>query len=520
MTDLKNHNIAYLKNQVLDFSDLYVYNTIKNINRFKSIIITTNLSDNINLKDIKLYFDKKFSVFLSNNYPYITKKQLNLYENYIEYCLGIINKEKISILHILSGLDALFYLKLKRLTNLPYIVSSNRDDFYNFNKQKCNIYKTLFENADLFLVCSKKLKNFLIELGCSKEKIVIFPLKTIRDNNEIRIQKNKLENIYDSLISSITIPSEFQIETTLRCNLNCENCYQASFRSNSEESKEFKFQDLKKIIEENNPKIILLSGGEPFLRNDLLDIIDYCEDKKVKVRLLTNCSLLDDKLITYLQNKKNIESIYFSLDSGIPEEHDKIRKKGNFKQTLKAIEKLSNKLNIIISSVFFGFNKDGIKKLIEFCTKNKIFINLLIDELYTKEEIDESKKTLYSIFNKEVELFVKKPISKEKIEKIEKEFLDLVNYAKKNRCLSNYTQINRDKTYFCSAMLPSKYRIDSYGNFIGCRVIRESFGNINKDTLDSVIKSNKHKKFRKEMLANIPLPICKRCPKLVKKPIK
>jgi MoaA/NifB/PqqE/SkfB family radical SAM enzyme len=83
---------------------------------------------------------------------------------------------------------------------------------------------------------------------------------------------------------------------------------------------------------------IKLTGGEPFLRNDLIDFIKFFHEKGLEIQIETNGTLIDKDMALKLRRFKGM-SISVSLDGPSAEAHDKLRGVGGaFDQTLRAIE--------------------------------------------------------------------------------------------------------------------------------------------------------------------------------------
>jgi MoaA/NifB/PqqE/SkfB family radical SAM enzyme len=101
-------------------------------------------------------------------------------------------------------------------------------------------------------------------------------------------------------------PFEFFIQwhLTERCNLRCRHCYQGE-RS----TEEMTFRDVRTVIAEAADMVkawsesynvpfspsMNITGGEPFLRNDLPDILGEIKTQGFKIYLLTNGTLVDKK---------------------------------------------------------------------------------------------------------------------------------------------------------------------------------------------------------------------------------
>jgi len=75
-----------------------------------------------------------------------------------------------------------------------------------------------------------------------------------------------------------------------------------------------------------------LTGGEALLRKDIFQIIDYAKGKGLKVRLNSNCELIDRKVA----RKLNVDLVQVSVD-GLDATNDWLRGDGTFKRTMDAI---------------------------------------------------------------------------------------------------------------------------------------------------------------------------------------
>ncbi|MEM3796084.1 MAG: radical SAM protein, partial [Archaeoglobaceae archaeon] len=87
---------------------------------------------------------------------------------------------------------------------------------------------------------------------------------------------------------------------TNRCNLNCLHCYA---RANTR-LKELSTEECKKIVNELaefGVPVILFSGGEPLLREDIFEIAEYARDRNIKIVLSTNGTLIDETLADKLR---------------------------------------------------------------------------------------------------------------------------------------------------------------------------------------------------------------------------
>jgi len=141
-----------------------------------------------------------------------------------------------------------------------------------------------------------------------------------------------------SKFTSILRPIVFW-NITGKCNLYCLHCYiSASSKGWPEElSRDEALKVADDIIKLKLP-LTILSGGEPFLREDLWEIAYKLVKGGIKIAISSNGTLLSEDIVTRLA-KLGISYIGVSLDSVNPRLHDAFRGlKGAFERTIKGIE--------------------------------------------------------------------------------------------------------------------------------------------------------------------------------------
>ncbi|MFZ5752674.1 MAG: putative heme d1 biosynthesis radical SAM protein NirJ1 [Bacillota bacterium] len=125
---------------------------------------------------------------------------------------------------------------------------------------------------------------------------------------------------------------------TRTCNLKCIHCYAASDQQKyageltTEEGKAF-IDDLKSF----NVPVLLLSGGEPFMREDVLHLAQYAASLGIRTTFSTNGTLITRKVAQKLK-EMGVGYVGISLD-GIGENNDRFRgQKGAFDLALRGME--------------------------------------------------------------------------------------------------------------------------------------------------------------------------------------
>lgn len=154
------------------------------------------------------------------------------------------------------------------------------------------------------------------------------------------------EMLYSEKVGGIT---SAMFELTYNCSEKCIHCYNEGAARNDEEKshrgdrKELTLEDYKKLIDdlyEQGLIKVCLSGGDPFSKPFVWDIIEYLYDKGVAFDVFTNGQRIVndvDRLADYFPRLIGI-SIY----SGLAEVHDYItRIKGSWERSMSVIKKLS-----------------------------------------------------------------------------------------------------------------------------------------------------------------------------------
>lgn len=120
---------------------------------------------------------------------------------------------------------------------------------------------------------------------------------------------------------------------TNACNLHCKHCYSSANKDKEELSYEEAIS-LVHRLPEAGVKFVILSGGEPLLREDLLHIARLLKERGIRTYLSTNGLLVKEHL---KEIKERFDYVGISID-GKQEIHDLFRgKRGAFETSLEAI---------------------------------------------------------------------------------------------------------------------------------------------------------------------------------------
>jgi len=148
------------------------------------------------------------------------------------------------------------------------------------------------------------------------------------------------------------IPDSLNVQwhITNRCNQRCLHCYQKEYDDNEPSFSDLLFilEQIKKFVvlcKKNSKKKdlkaqITLTGGEPFIRDDFILLLEKIHSIKplFKFAILSNSTLINNSILTKLQDLK---PSYFQVSiDGNNKSHDYIRGQGNHQKVIQSIRKL------------------------------------------------------------------------------------------------------------------------------------------------------------------------------------
>jgi radical SAM protein with 4Fe4S-binding SPASM domain len=164
------------------------------------------------------------------------------------------------------------------------------------------------------------------------------------------------------------IPHVVAWNLTRRCNLACAHCYIAAGSWHGSES-ELPTADCLRIVDEilevSPTLMLILSGGEPLLREDLETIASRAARGGATVVVGTNGTRLTTARIRSLK-AAGVRGVAVSVDSLDPTYHDRFRHGvGSLRETLEAIERLrEEELDFVVQATVTRGNVDEIPRLV------------------------------------------------------------------------------------------------------------------------------------------------------------
>jgi AdoMet-dependent heme synthase len=141
------------------------------------------------------------------------------------------------------------------------------------------------------------------------------------------------------------------------CNLRCKHCYHGDEDSHVQRKKAMSLSEVEAMIDDLDetskrwsmkPRIAI-SGGEPLMRPDLYEILEYTQAKGMITNLLTNGTLLTSKIAKDI-NERGVNTLQISID-GTRDTHNEIRGRDYaFDDAIEGIRNASDaRMEVVVS---------------------------------------------------------------------------------------------------------------------------------------------------------------------------
>jgi len=281
------------------------------------------------------------------------------------------------------------------------------------------------------------------------------------------------------------LPLNLTLSLSFRCNSRCKTC-----NIHQKKSDELSSNEWEKIFKRYGKELfwVTISGGEPFLRDDIFEIVkalfDNCHPAVINIP--TN-AVLNEKVSRIVKQivdycKKSQIVINISIDE-IGERHDAIRgAPGSYEkalQTFRALKSITNQnLSVGIHSVISAFNVDRIPQIYQHLSElhPDSYITEIAEEREELGSIGSSITPAYLDYSKAIDFLIHK-LKKEKFSKIGKltRALRMEYYQMVKKILLQERQVIPCYAGFASAQIAPN------GDIWFCCIKAQAIGNL-RDT--------------------------------------
>ena len=213
------------------------------------------------------------------------------------------------------------------------------------------------------------LKGLLIQVHRNIGRLSKNCLVKIAENllfNEFIVAKTKRMEFFARY--KFHPPFFLVLSPSMRCNLSCLGCYADKY----DKGVELNTDEIHRLLDEAKAMgiyFITISGGEPFIRQDLLDI--FAAHRDMFFQVFTNGTLINERVARALSELGNILPA-ISIE-GWEKETDARRGSGTFQKILAAMARLKEE------GVLFGFSATATRQNNELIISDE-FVNFLAEQ--------------------------------------------------------------------------------------------------------------------------------------------
>jgi len=209
---------------------------------------------------------------------------------------------------------------------------------FNFKKGLCEDRFSISENVYLILkLVTGGLTVSQISVKMGFDTIPYFDyLSELGVVDFLEKPTRKLRNFY-SAYSGSNFLGRIMLHITGRCNLDCKHCYIVGKKW----GKELQFDEIVNLIRQAadlNVASFSITGGEPFVREDLFDILRELDKQEMKIEgIFTNATIIPEKLLDEFEKLQEFP-FFVSINGPFTRTHDGfVGIDGSFNKSLKTI---------------------------------------------------------------------------------------------------------------------------------------------------------------------------------------
>jgi radical SAM protein with 4Fe4S-binding SPASM domain len=295
------------------------------------------------------------------------------------------------------------------------------------------------------------------------------------------------------------------IELTPRCNQGCVYCYNAWREDNGLQIGEPDFESIKRLLclamDQVRLHSLTLTGGEPFLRKDIHEIIDLVNQKGIHVCIISNGALVTRETAKKLSRQK-VNYVQVTLTGADARTHDALCGKGSFEKVNKGIENLQG-FGVTVGGSYLctshNFHQAGeiFERFVSYHIKQIAFNRF--------NPSGDPRRIVMSLLPTRSQVLGALTAANRKSGQYR---LKVYNTMPIPPCVFDYREFPNIQFSQCSAGIPdAQLAVGADGNVRLCTLQKQSLGSLRDTPLADIIAGEALKRFREQ----IP-DFCKECP--------
>ena len=172
------------------------------------------------------------------------------------------------------------------------------------------------------------------------------------------------------------VPLSGTFEITGRCNFNCRMCYVHNSDNVGLKEKELSTEQWMRIADKAQKAgtlMLLITGGEPLLREDFADIYTYCKQLGFEININTNASLVNDNIIKLFKDYTPARISVTLYGANEETYRNTTCREGYYEKVTENIKKLKAAgLQVKMNLTASNYNSTDIPLIYKFAEENKI----------------------------------------------------------------------------------------------------------------------------------------------------
>ncbi len=190
------------------------------------------------------------------------------------------------------------------------------------------------------LVLKKIGRMYRVKPATAKEDYekLVYAISTLAQTEKVcPVSFLNVESI-EPFTQPFSAPLRVDLALTFRCQNNCVHCYAGGPHETPELTTE-QWKEVINRLQHVGVFILTFTGGEPTLREDLLELLLYAENNGMVTGLVTNGRKLKDKTYVDALEKSGLDFVQVTLESHEARIHDSMTAtKGSWKETVAGIK--------------------------------------------------------------------------------------------------------------------------------------------------------------------------------------
>jgi MoaA/NifB/PqqE/SkfB family radical SAM enzyme len=326
-------------------------------------------------------------------------------------------------------------------------------------------------------------------------------------------------------------------EATMRCNLHCEFCYVIDFLNiEGEWREEMTVERLRQAFPDQPGFQVSLTGGEIFMRKDIMSVLDLFREKGYSCGYLTtNGTIINEERAEALADLAAagfLKHISVSVD-GPGDLHDRARGlKGTFERTCAGLRRLQEAarrkhapLRVSINTTVAQESLEALDQMVDVAEElgvDAIGLNHLM--FSTPEEVEETVRMIGADDPSVIATFIT-PDPGLNIARVKQQVAALAEKCREHNILFDYRPKVHpqliDNYYTPGAKLDGRClypflhaRVGFSGKVYFCPFIRVEVGDLAKSSLEEIWNGPTYVEMRRRLLEHGIFPVCRRCCKV------